>query len=106
MSKLSSIANQVSLPALFQLMADRIPGVVWATDTELRFTASFGAALAALGLRPSEVVGNTIFEYFRTDDEAALPIAAHRRALQGETVESQLTWHDRAYRFRVEPLRD
>ncbi len=106
MTELPPIASQVPLPVLFQLMADRVPGVVWATDTALRFTASFGAGLAALGLRPSEVVGNTIFEYFRTDDEAAPTLAAHRRALQGETVESQLTWQDRVYRFRVEPLRD
>ena len=28
---------------------------------------------------PSEVIGNTINEYFQTDDEAAPPIAAHRR---------------------------
>ncbi len=106
MSKLSLVANQISLPALFQLMADRIPGVVWATDTELRFTASFGAGLAALGLRPSEVIGNTINEYFQTDDEAAPPIAAHRRALQGETVEGELIWQDRRYRFRLQQLRN
>jgi PAS domain S-box-containing protein len=87
-------------------MADRIPGVVWATDTELRFTASFGAGLAALGLRPSEVIGSTIGEYFQTDDKTAPIIVAHRRALQGEMVEGEQIWQDRRYRFRLEQLRD
>jgi hypothetical protein len=47
-------------PALFRLMADRIPGVVWAIDTDLRFTASFGAALRELNLLPNQVVGRTL----------------------------------------------
>ncbi len=44
-------ANQsATQTALFRLMADRIPGVVWSVDSDLRFTWSFGAGLEALGL--------------------------------------------------------
>ena len=106
MTECAPIANQVQLPALFKLMADRIPGVVWATDTDLRFTASFGAGLSALGLHPSEAVGKTLFEYFQTDDEAFPPIAAHARALQGEAVDFEQIWQDRIFRCHLEQLSD
>lgn len=82
MTERPSDADPLQLPALFRLMTDRIPGVVWATDAELRFTASFGAGLQALALQPSEVIGKTLFEYFHTEDAAFPPIAAHARALR------------------------
>jgi hypothetical protein len=30
------IANSLQVPSLFELMAGRIPDIVWATDTDLR----------------------------------------------------------------------
>lgn len=92
--------------ALFRLMADRIPGVLWAVDTELRFTASFGDALRQLNLLPNQVVGRTLYEYFETTDESLPVIAAHRRALDGETAELDIRWMRRLFQIRVEPLRD
>ena len=100
------IANSRQIPSLFELMADRIPDVVWATDTDLRFTASFGSGLAALGLHPSEVIGKTLFDYFQTDDEAFPPLAAHGRALQGEAVDFEQVWQDRIFRCHLEQLSD
>ena len=92
--------------ALFQLMAERMPGVVWATDTDLRFTASFGAGLEALQLRPAQVVGMEVSEYLQTQDEHNVAIAAHRRALSGESVDYEFSWHDRLYHTYVQPLTD
>lgn len=100
------LADPVQVPALFRLLADRIPGVAWATDTDLRFTASFGAGLPALGLYPSAVVGKTLFEYFQTDAADFPPIAAHYRALQGEAVELEQSWQGRTYQVHVEALVD
>jgi PAS domain S-box-containing protein len=88
------------------LLVEQIPAVLWTTDTELRFTLSVGAGLASLGLVPNQVVGMTLFEYFRTDDPDTLPIQASRRALRGESVTYETTWNDRVFQSYVEPLRD
>ena len=43
--------------ALLGLMAQKIPGVMWSTDSDLRFTSVYGADLDSLDLRPEAVVG-------------------------------------------------
>jgi len=93
-------------PALFRMVVDRIPGVLWAVDSELRFTASFGAALRDLNLLPNQVVGKTLYEYFATTDESFPGIASHRRALQGEASDFDIRWMQRLFQVHVEPLRD
>lgn len=100
------VVEQAGIPVPFTLLADRIPGVVWSTDTGLRFTASFGSGLAALGLHPSQVVGTTLYQYFETDDEDFPVIAAHRRALQGASLDFEQSWQGRTYQVHLEPLRD
>lgn len=98
------VAQHTPAKALFHLMAENMPGVVWSVDAELRFTSFFGAGLPLLGLETDEVVGTTLFEFFRTDDEDFPPIACHHRALQGESVAYEQTWLGRTYQVRVEPL--
>ncbi len=91
---------------LLRTLLDQMPGFLWTVDRELRFTSSLGAALRALGLQPNQVVGMTLFEYFDSDDPDLLPIAAHRRALEGKESEYEFSWGDRKYRCHVEPFRD
>lgn len=91
---------------LFRLMADNLPGVAWSTDRELRFTASFGAGLSRLGLRPGQVVGKTLYEYFRTEDETFTAIAVHRASLEGRSSSYEQHWEGRVFDVRVEPLID
>lgn len=92
--------------AKLRLTLEQMPAVIWTTDTRLRFTSSLGAGLAALNLRPNQVVGMTLFEYFQTDDSEFPPIVAHRKALEGESVAYELEWAGNAYQSHVEPLRD
>ncbi len=89
-----------------RLLVEQLPAVVWTTDRELRFTTSQGAGLADLGLRPNQVVGLSLSEYFQTGDPDYPPIAAHRAALRGESVAYELEWNGRTYQSHVEPLRD
>ncbi|MBI4617159.1 MAG: PAS domain S-box protein [Planctomycetes bacterium] len=92
--------------ARYRLLLERLPAVVWTTDRNLRFTSSEGKALAAMGLAPDQVVGETLFEFFDTSDPDFLPIARHRQALAGETVDYEIEWRGRIFLTHVEPLRD
>ena len=92
--------------ARLRVLIERLPAIVWTTDKELLFTSSLGSGLERLGLKPNEVVGLSLFEYFQTDDRTFAPIAAHRRALMGETVTFHIEWGGGSYACHAEPLRD
>jgi diguanylate cyclase (GGDEF)-like protein/PAS domain S-box-containing protein len=79
--------------------------IAWTLDRDLRFTSSVGAGLAVLGLKPDEVVGRSLFQYFGTDDPAFPPIAAATRALAGETVSYETAFANRLFLSRVVPFR-
>jgi PAS domain S-box-containing protein len=89
-----------------RLMAEQMPAVLWSIDSELRFTLSLGAGLAALDLRPNEVVGTTLQDFLGGADPDAPMMAAHRRALAGESVSFRTEWAGRCYEAHVEPYRD
>ena len=92
--------------ARLRVLVEQLPAVLWTTDTELRFTSSVGAGLSRLGLKPQEVVGTSLHEYFQTDDRSFTPIAAHRRALNGESITFHMEWGGGSYACHAEPLRD
>jgi PAS domain S-box-containing protein len=99
--------RRISSEAKLQLLINQVPALLWTIDTDLRFTSSGGAALAGLGLRPGQVVGMTLYEYFDTDDPAFEPIAMHRLAMEsGERVSYDFEWSDNSYEVLLEPLRD
>jgi signal transduction histidine kinase/PAS domain-containing protein len=87
---------------------DRLPAIVWTTDTDLRTTFSAGGGLAWLGLKSGEValLGSSVASYFQTSDPDHPGIAAHTRALAGESTVMELSWFDRHFQSRLEPLRD
>ncbi len=89
-----------------RILLSRIPAVVWTTDTDLRWTSSHGAGLAALRLEPDEAVGKTFYEFFGTRDRKYPPIAAALRALRGEANQYEQIWQDHIYQSHVEPLHD
>jgi diguanylate cyclase (GGDEF)-like protein len=88
-----------------RLLTKFVPAVLWSTDTGLRITSSRGAGLEPAGLRPCQAVGRTLYEYFDTADAAFPPIAAHLRALGGESVDFAFNWQGRAFQTHVEPFR-
>lgn len=87
------------------VMIEKMPAVLWTTDTELRVTSAVGAALELLGLRTNEQIGKTLFEYFQTEDPEFSPIAAHRKALHGESVTYEMEWQHRMFESHVQPFR-
>jgi PAS domain S-box-containing protein len=90
----------------FQLLVEQMPAMIWALDTEHRFTVVRGGALGELGMEQDQFAGMTLFELFQTEDSEFLPIAANTRALEGEPIAYELDWGGRTYRVRVEPRRD
>jgi len=89
-----------------RLIVEQMPAVLWSTDLDLRLTSSEGAGLTALGNKPGQFVGVTLFDFFNTKDPEFLPLAAHRKALLGQSVSFDVEWNGRTYASHCEPLRN
>lgn len=92
--------------ARLRLLIEQLPAVLWTVDRNLRFTSAVGSGLARLGLKPNQLVGMTLSEYFETTDQSFTPIAAHLRAVAGDPVTFPVEWKKGSYACHVEPLRD
>jgi len=85
------------------------PALVWSTDRDLRVLEIAGGELAHLGPSAGRLVGRTVLDYFADfgiADPRFPPIAAHVRALEGESVTLEQTWLNRSFHARIEPRRD
>ena len=91
--------------ARLRVIVEQLPAVLWTVDNQLRFTSALGAGLTRLGLKPNQIVGMSVLEYFETTDATFLPVAAHRRAVAGEPVTFHIEWKGGSYACHVEPLR-
>ncbi len=90
-----------------RLLLAQVPAILWATDRDLRFTYSAGAALERLGLRPGQLIGISLYQYFQTDDPEHPYIAPHPRAIAtGEPQRFAAHWGGRWFEVHVEPLRE
>jgi PAS domain S-box-containing protein len=83
----------------------RTPGMVWTVDRELRFTFAVGAALEKLGLEPGQLIGTKLTKALRAEADSPV-VAAHEKALQGESVSYETVWNGRTYLNQVDPSRD
>ena len=84
---------------------DRLPAVTWTTDLDLRLT-SIGGALGDAAARENDVSRLALYRLLQTADRGFPPVAAHHRALHGESATFDGIWRDQAYHARVDPLRD
>ena len=80
-----------------------LPVVLFALDRNGVFTLSEGKGLHALGLKPGEVVGRSIFVMYATVPQVLIDI---RRALEGETFSSVAEVGEFAYESWYSPLWD
>src|SRR6202034_4850414 len=92
--------------ARLRVLIEQLPAVLWPVDKNLRFTRAEGSGLARLGLKPNQIVGMTLSEYFETNDQSFTPITAHLRAVSGDPVTFPIAWKKGSYACHVEPLRD
>jgi PAS domain S-box-containing protein len=117
---LSSVGGQIALAierkrseerareseARLRVLIEQLPAVLWTVDRNLRFTSAVGSGLARLGLKPNQLVGMSLSDYFETRDQSFTPIAAHLRAVAGDPVTFPIEWKKGSYACHVEPLRD
>ncbi len=68
-----------------QFVVNQAPLVLWALNTEGVFRLSEGRGLEALGLKPGEVVGRSVFEVYEGNTEV---LNDARKALAGHEVRS------------------
>lgn len=91
-----------------RVLIDQLPAILWVTDRDLRYTSSVGQGLRLLGLRPNEVVGTSLDEYFSSIDayDGGVSVRAHQNALKG--ISSSYEAQRKGYWFEchVEPLHD
>src|SRR5688500_6323912 len=81
---------------------DSAPMVLWALDPDGVFTFSEGKGLEALGLRPGEVVGRSVYEVYAGHPPILSDV---RRALGGEESASVVTAMGAWFETRCAPLR-
>jgi PAS domain S-box-containing protein len=79
------------------------PIVLFAIDATGRFTLSEGRGLAALGLRPGQLVGQSAFEIYR---DVPRIVENLRRALEGDDFSDVVDVGALAFETRYTPLRD
>ena len=78
------------------------PIVLFATDAHGVFTLSEGKGLAALGLKPGEAVGRSVFEMYRDQPSICANI---RRALEGHAVADLVEAGGIAWETHYSPIR-
>ncbi|HWY27144.1 MAG TPA: PAS domain S-box protein [Candidatus Angelobacter sp.] len=91
--------------AQLRVLVEQLPAVLWTVDKNLLFTSCLGAGLTRLGMKPNQIVGMSLLDYFETADPTLLPVAAHRRAVTGEPVTFHVEWKGGSYACHAEPLR-
>lgn len=95
----------VESESMLRLVTDQAPAVLWATDAELQITLCAGGALEHLGLKPAELVGQSLYDYLQTDAESPI-VKAHLAALQGDSQYYDVAHGGRSLECRLEPIKN
>ncbi|MBN2509186.1 MAG: PAS domain S-box protein, partial [Spirochaetales bacterium] len=83
-----------------------LPGTAWIVDKELKFTLSLGAGLEKIGLKPDQVVGMSLYEFFDTKDDNHIVISSHLNALNGNTVQYEQSYDHLTFGTSLSPVYD
>ena len=87
--------------ARLRSVMEHAPVILFSLDSEGRFTLSEGRGLAALGLKPGEVVGAQVNDVYADYPEI---LEAVERALGGEEVATTVLVQDMAFETRYMPV--
>jgi signal transduction histidine kinase len=87
-------------------IAEQYPGILLATDIDLRITLVQGKGLADLGFHPHQLVSMPLEEFFQVEDADVCPLDVYRSALEGHSNSWEWAWKTRLFQGQVEPLVD
>lgn len=102
--KQTGLALQASEGRL-RIMVGQIPAILWTTDCDLHYTFMQGMGLSLIDILPDWMVGQTVQDFFHTEEATHPVVAAHLRAVAGESVTYERTWRKHTFQSYVEPLR-
>ena len=93
---------------LVKLVFDNCPTdlVIYAVNVDLVFTLSTGKGQEHLGIEEGEVIGISLYDYFKTTDETYTPIRYHLLALEGKTSTFDFEWEGRVWHTHCAPIFD
>ena len=83
----------------------QLPAIYWVVDRDLRLVRTGGAIQEILGYPPDTYLGVTLHEVLADDPATNNPIAAHERALAGETVLYESEYRGRQLANTLRPHR-
>ncbi len=89
-----------------RLLANHVPCGIWTMDKDLVVTSAAGALLQWFGWPPERAIGRSYPEMQAAHGPDDPGVAAHRRALAGDTTSYERVLNGRALEVRVDPLRD
>jgi PAS domain S-box-containing protein len=89
-----------------RLVTEQLPALILTTDENLRITSLMGTGLRALQWDSERYVGRPLCELFKTQDAACPPLAAHQRALEGESMPYEIACGSVVLQGHAEPLRN
>ncbi|MDV2989632.1 MAG: PAS domain S-box protein [Dehalogenimonas sp.] len=91
-----------------RLMLNQMPCILWAMDTDLRYTSASGLGLKLTGRKPEDLVGKTIFEYSSSFSENSPLVKAFRKTIKGKSnvCEQTSMLNDRTMLVHMEPMYD
>ena len=103
-----TVTSDASTRFRLRSLLERMPGVLWATDMQLRLTSVTGAGIETLGLKPDEGIGMTLAEYLERNGLDGDTLAAHQRALTGTSAGFRFVSKKagRTFRGQAAPLRN
>lgn len=93
-------------PEYLRLILRQVPGVVWATDRELRFTYVHGQMMLDDVESQQRLVGTTLYDFVGSHEPTEPAVAHHLAALTGARQSFQYVRRGRSFEVLIEPLRD
>jgi len=93
--------------ARLKMLVEKMPAILWTTDTNLRYTYHVGAGLAMVGLQPNQSIGKELGSLSTSEDtQDSFWLEQNRQALAGKSTSYDVEWSGRTYHCDVEPLKD
>ena len=99
-----SSVHRADYGSRLRMLTERMPVMLWTTDTRLRITMVAGSGLAAVDIDPSSTISLPLTVVLGTDTLRSGAMDAHERALQGQPAVFEYDRRSRSYLAHVEPL--